>query len=468
MRKGRCIYCNEEKELNKEHAFPRSLLQKGAPGWTIYNHSCEDCNKKLGKLDELLASRGPIGHTWNQIKSESGQETQDRQSYRYERRSHLIEPERMMVPDPILGHRIGLFKLIVEGSEKEEPLNSLEPLVPQIILTLYSSKELAIEEVMAKNAKRFASLEILSVNVSDTSESILIYCIGNPVVSTCTVVFPPEAIKHFHHKPQDFAKVLKQFDSIQKEEIFADFREQLHGLETELTNQLDGIHKEKVIACLRAQPQNFESKVSKQLDGIQKEVLIIKDGQETSHDQLTSFIDSVPIDSKIIVDKELYFKEGTYANLPRSENLRGRFLIDDQVEPYIWRAIAKIAFHCFLYHYHGFSGHESIFDGIKAFIYREDIANSFVTSNRNVVIENHVYSSNTHFHNISFFVHGQNIGCCIDLFTGLWNQPFSFRVSLAGKIENWNVTFDRQGRVPFYVNPKSEKKKEYTLLITLE
>ena len=40
MIKGRCIYCKEEKDLNREHAFPQSLLQEGAPEWIINNHLC--------------------------------------------------------------------------------------------------------------------------------------------------------------------------------------------------------------------------------------------------------------------------------------------------------------------------------------------------------------------------------------------------------------------------------------------
>lgn len=45
------------------------------------------------------------------------------------------------------------------------------------------------------------------------------------------------------------------------------------------------------------------------------------------------------------------------------------------------------------------------------------------------------------------------------LFTGLSAEPFSYQVTLAGNIENWNVEFDRTERVPFYVNPKRKKKK---------
>ena len=29
MTRDKCIYCKEEKDLNKEHAFPKSLLQTG-------------------------------------------------------------------------------------------------------------------------------------------------------------------------------------------------------------------------------------------------------------------------------------------------------------------------------------------------------------------------------------------------------------------------------------------------------
>lgn len=458
MRKGKCIYCNKERELNREHGFPRFLLHNDAPGWTIYKHVCVECNAKLGKLDEILASRGPIGHTWNQIKGESGEETKEKQSYRYERKVHQIEPERMLVPDPILGHRIGMFKLLVEQSETEEPLYSLEPLVPQVILTLYAEEQ-TIEDVIRESVKQFANMEIKPVNVSFASKSVLTYMIGNPLLSTTTVVFPPEAITHFHHDPQNFAEYLKQFDSLPKEETIAKFRKKLRDIETKLPLQLDSAKKKKIVALLRKSEQDFESTVSKQLDGMQKELLIVKDGKNTEHNTLTSFVDSVSIGNKMIVDKEVYFKEETYTNLSRSEDLRGRFIIDDEVEKYIWRAIAKIAFHCFLKHYDKYTGHEPIFDSIKAFIYKEGVVNSFVTSHADIDIENPVYSSNEHFHYISFLVDGRNIGCRMDLFTGLSEGPFSYQVTLAGNIENWNVEFNRTERVPFYVNPKSEKKK---------
>ena len=49
MTKGKCIYCKEHKnDLTREHAFPKSLLQKGAPGWTIKKHVCVACNSRAG------------------------------------------------------------------------------------------------------------------------------------------------------------------------------------------------------------------------------------------------------------------------------------------------------------------------------------------------------------------------------------------------------------------------------------
>ena len=35
MKKGKCIYCKKEKDLNEEHAFPKRLLQKGVCEWKI-------------------------------------------------------------------------------------------------------------------------------------------------------------------------------------------------------------------------------------------------------------------------------------------------------------------------------------------------------------------------------------------------------------------------------------------------
>ena len=70
MIKGGCIYCKKEKDLNREHAFPKSLLQKGAPEWIIDKHLCKTCNSNLGKLDAVLSRRSHIAFVWDRMSSQ--------------------------------------------------------------------------------------------------------------------------------------------------------------------------------------------------------------------------------------------------------------------------------------------------------------------------------------------------------------------------------------------------------------
>ena len=70
MKNGRCIYCNELKSLNREHALPQSLRQDNTPEWIIENHLCKKCNSDLGKLDVVLSQRSNIGFLFDLIQRE--------------------------------------------------------------------------------------------------------------------------------------------------------------------------------------------------------------------------------------------------------------------------------------------------------------------------------------------------------------------------------------------------------------
>ena len=97
MIKGRCIYCKEEKDLNREHAFPESLLQKGVPGWTINNHLCVTCNSNLGKLDVALSKRSHIAFVWDQLQRELGDKTEGLHASIYHKRVIGIDPTRLFL-----------------------------------------------------------------------------------------------------------------------------------------------------------------------------------------------------------------------------------------------------------------------------------------------------------------------------------------------------------------------------------
>ena len=122
--------------------------------------------------------------------------------------------------------------------------------------------------------------------------------------------------------------------------------------------------------------------------------------------------------------------------------------------PVIARAIAKIAFHCFLYHYPRVSGHESIFNNIREFIFTGS-PNRFVGNWQNPGTENLVYDSSEHVHGMCFFLQDNDIGCQIDLFTGLQTPPVSYHVILAGAPDKSHLRPSRAEYIPFYVHSKA-------------
>ncbi len=447
MRKGKCIYCNQEKELNEEHAFPRSLLQiaEGSPEWIIDRHLCEECNGKLSKLDKILTMRGPIGHTWSLIKSELGQENENQQSLRYNQNCYGLKPDRMMVPEPVLENRIGLFKLLVENCENKASSNSIEnsldPVVPQIILTLYAEWQ-QLEETRDETVDNFDSLDIIPYTDNDFKGSV--YWIGNGKIMTQALSDSVILVPRLSVQNHNFVL----FPPILPPNATEDF-----------PFPHTYVFSQKATEYFFDQPRDFQSKFLRNLDWIRSDLTIIKDSKNKKHGKAKYFRQSVKADHITVVDKQIYLKDKTYADIPRLKTLRGRFATDGNAKLYIERAIAKIGFHCFLYHYFDeFNGHEPIFDDIKTFIFKENTPNNFVIEYKDVA-ENPIYSSNTHFHNISFYRDGQNIGCQIILFTGLWRKPFSFYITLSGKIKNWNVESDKTEHIPFYLSSKSDRKR---------
>ena len=126
--------------------------------------------------------------------------------------------------------------------------------------------------------------------------------------------------------------------------------------------------------------------------------------------------------------------------------------------PEFLRAIAKTAFHCFLYHYTEFSGHEPIFTEIRDFIYT-GTPKKFVAQCRNTETADLVYESIEHLHVFYFFLQGNDIGCRVDFFTGLLPIQFSYEITLAGNPGKSHPGCDRVEYVPFYVHPISQMKK---------
>lgn len=131
---------------------------------------------------------------------------------------------------------------------------------------------------------------------------------------------------------------------------------------------------------------------------------------------------------------------------------------DRSAMPDVARAVAKVAFHCFLFHYPDYSGHEPMFNEIKEFIHRES-SNRFVGQWRPSDIDNMVYRSSEHRHRIVFSFKDGNIVCRMDFFTGLLTEPFSYNVFLARDPDNSTLRPNSVVYIPFFVHLKSQMKR---------
>ena len=143
---------------------------------------------------------------------------------------------------------------------------------------------------------------------------------------------------------------------------------------------------------------------------------------------------------------------------------------DKNAIPYIDRAIAKVAFHCFLYWHPEFSGHERIFEEIRAFVLKNG---NHQTSNGEDFVtglyapKSYVWSSNEHFHIFRFYENGDHIICQIVFFTGLSldsprseaPEPLASEIILAGNSEKARTGRAEERGVPFYVHGKSQLKR---------
>ena len=166
---------------------------------------------------------------------------------------------------------------------------------------------------------------------------------------------------------------------------------------------------------------------------------------------VNTFYDSFKAETKEIIEPEKFQNPDVFTRSIQAVS-------DPKSIPEFLRAVAKTAFHCFLYHYPKFSGHEPIFAEIRDFIYT-GTSNKFVAQCRNTETADLVYDSTEHLHIFYFFLQGNDIGCRIDFFTGLLPNQFSYEVTLAGNPEKSHPTCDRVEPVPFSVHPESQIKK---------
>ena len=406
MIEGKCIYCKEDKVLNKEHAFPKSLLHKcvplgkSAPEWII-EKLCEDCNnKRLGKLDNILATRSAMAVIWSKIKNEWILEVECQDSGFYNAKAHGMNPVRLFYPTPLWENFIVLHEETGTSAPGFHPTPMSHIQVPQMILTQYTDGQTG-KKIRAGNCEKWDAGET-TITESDEHEGV--YCLfGN------TYIFPPKATRYFVSNPdreQEFrTKFLKKR---------AHIRSDLYIISPEASKKDSGKLK----------------RFSERLNASIKEQI------EVLHPETKMFLH------------------------------RKKVVADQKAEPYIYRAIAKIAFHCFLYHYRQFSGHEPIFNEIKAFI--EGKENGHGETDKKFIgsitgPEKCLWDSNEHFHILRFHVNGNNIVCRIAFFTGILFGPFASGITLAGDFDKAMQGSCQEEFMPFYVHAKSELKRRILL-----
>ena len=136
MKTGKCIYCRQDTDLNREHAFPKSLLQKGTDGWVIHK-LCETCNSRLGELDNALSKRSHIAFLLDTIQMELGVEDEGGHASIYQKRASGVNPVRIPFPDPLYDNLIVLHERSNSDSNTLNFVYWFSALRPQMILTQY-------------------------------------------------------------------------------------------------------------------------------------------------------------------------------------------------------------------------------------------------------------------------------------------------------------------------------------------
>ena len=395
MKRGKCIYCKQEKKLNREHAFPECLLDERLRGteheWIIDRHLCSKCNSDLGELDVILGKKSLLAFTADRIQDELGNKIQSLHSSIYRKRARGINPVRLFLPDPLYDNHILLHETAMMSSETRIPVDSATAMRPQILLMQYAVGRVG-EEVIEENFEIFNASASDEDFITDYDEHKDIYCIlGN------TYVFPPRASEYFFQRVPEF-----------KSNFMTDFPNTRYDL--------------RVLFPEESQYQGAAE----------------------------TFCNSFVSETKQIIEDEKIPDP-----IPLSQLIEVR--IDRKAIPVIARAIAKVVFHSFLYHYPEFNGHEPLFAAIREFIFAGS-SNRFVAECKNTETQNCVYDFPEHLHIFCFHVQEDGIGCRMDLFTGLQTPPVSFQVILASNPNAFKPKPNRWEAIPFFVHPNSQMK----------
>ena len=403
MVEGKCIYCKEVKKLNEEHAFPKALLQKceqlgKSAPEWIIKKLCVDCNSAQGKPNEILVTKSPLALTWKIIRDE----------WDY---GGTID-----VQDSVFynrrAHGINPVRLFYPSSSyrdfivlHEEPGIAAPEFHPTPISRVLTPQLIITRYSEGQTAKQIRKENCERWNASKTpikeSDEIEgVYCLfGN------TLIFPPNETRNFVCK------------------FFSD--------------------------------REYRVKISKQADGIRSDLFAILPEESGDSRELKSFFKRLATFGTEEQVEETHVENKVFHHM---KTVRA----DWRVVPYMKRAITTIAFHCFLYWHPQFSGHEAIFEDIKAFIQgktdrhpetREElIAGVSVT-------EHYARDTNENYHVLRFYVDGNNIVCHIAFFTGLLVGPYASAVTLAGDRNKAMGGSHKEVLVPFYVHGKSEMMK---------
>ena len=385
MVEGKCIYCKNVKGLNEEHAFPKSLLHNCAPlnactpEWII-EKLCEDCNRALGKLDDTLVTKSPMGFIWRIIKSEwqAEKNCKPENSTFYSAKGYNgILPVSLFWPDHLYGNLIILHEENGTSAPGFDPTLLGRARVPQMVL-IQCTEGQAADRIIAENCEKWASGDI---SLEESHEYKGVYTISD----NC-YVFNPQATKYF----------------------------------------TSGLDKE----------QEFLTKFMTKHENIRFDLRALFPDNPGDAGKLNGFCTRLRASTTVEIEAK---------RLDPKESAENYVMVaaDKEAIPYLKRAIAKIAFHCFLYWHPKFNGHEPIFEEIRTFIsengnHQTSAGEDFVTGLG--VPGSYYCSSNKHYHIFRFCVHGDNIVCQIIFFTGLWlgasnsevPEPLASEIILAG------------------------------------
>ena len=410
MTERQCIYC-KRKKTSKEHAFPESLLHRCLTlrkntPSWIIRQVCKDCNSKLGKLDEILTTKSPMAFIWRIIKSE-WQSTQNRES---KNAAFYNARAHGILPVHLFYPDDFYDDLIILH---EEIGTSAPGFYPTLLGRARAPQIVLIQYADGQTAEQIAGENRQKwisgeMSVIKSNEHDGVYCIFDN-----SYVFDPHAVKYF--------------------------------------------------TANRDREREFAIKFMKKHKNARIDLRVIFSDEPNDTMQLEEFCTRLKAETKEEIDARRFEPKEATENYVMTA-------ADKKAIPFIKRAIAKIAFHCFLYSHRDFEGNEPIFEGIRTFISengKHQTPNGEEIMTGLSVPRNYFWPSNEHFHILRFYVHGDNIICQIVFFSGLWlgasnsdaPEPLACEIILAGDSEKARRGNPEERCIPFYVHGKSQLKR---------